>query len=428
MKNENKNKKRRSYRKPFLLIALMMLLYFLASGIAMPFPGWLNIAWEKPEPCILADQIIAANTDLQIGSCPAGSGHDVISLFEDVTLSMPLPPIRSTITIEGNGHRIDGDGRFRIFEVLQYGDLRINELTLQNGRAFYGGAIKVGKSGKVTLRRSTITDSSAVSGGAIASDPGAIALVGSRLIANDASSLGGAIYTRDSIVTIQSSSLSGNQTAKRGGAIYASLSNIQIQASAINANRAYASGGGASFIGSSAEISRSTFSGNAARENGGGIESGGSTMTISDSVFASNSAKLRGGGIYQRRSNVTMTHVTVFGNSSSNGVGGVYKDYGTLNLRNSIISNDGHIDCFALLTLEQNINNFIQDGSCDPMLSGDPKFGLEAGEATRISLRSNSPAIDAAHPDYCSEVDIRGVVRPKGAACDIGAFEFADDS
>ena len=33
-----------------------------------------------PPPCPLALQIIAANTDAPAGGCPAGSGHDVISL------------------------------------------------------------------------------------------------------------------------------------------------------------------------------------------------------------------------------------------------------------------------------------------------------------------------------------------------------------
>ncbi len=97
MKNESK--KRRPGRKFFLPIALAMLFYFLASGMSIPFPGWLNMEWEAPEPCILSDQIIAANADVQIGSCPAGNGDDVISQTEDVTLKMPLPPIRSTITI-----------------------------------------------------------------------------------------------------------------------------------------------------------------------------------------------------------------------------------------------------------------------------------------------------------------------------------------
>ena len=424
MKNESK--KRRPGRKLFVPITLAMLFYFLASGLAIPFPGWPNIKREAPEPCTLADQIIAANADVPIRSCPAGNGDDEISLFEDVTLSMPLPPIRSTITIEGNGHRIDGDGRFRIFEV-KAGHLRINELTLTNGNDHHGGAIKVRMGGKLTLDHSAISNSSASFGGAISSERGQITLRESSLVDNEALSFGGAIYASDSSMLLQASALSGNKASRKGGAIYATASDVLIQASAINGNSAISNGGGASFIGSEVEISRSVFSQNTSRIHGGGFETGGATIAISDSIIVGNSAISRGGGVYLRRSTVTMTHVTLAKNASQYDVGGLYKDYGTLNLRNSIIANNRLIDCFALLTLEENINNLIQDGTCDPMLSGEAMFRMEDGVPTFISLDSDSPAIDAAHPDYCAEVDIQGFARPQGDACDIGAVEMLAD-
>ena len=424
MKNESK--KRRPGRKLFVPITLAMLFYFLASGLAIPFPGWLNIKREAPEPCTLADQIIAANADVQIGSCPAGNGDDEISLFEDVTLSMPLPPIRSTITIEGNGHRIDGDGRFRIFEV-KAGHLRINELTLTNGNDHHGGAIKVRMGGKLTLDHSAISNSSASFGGAISSERGQITLRESSLVDNEASSFGGAIYASDSSMLLQASALSGNKASRKGGAIYATASDVLIQASAINGNSAISNGGGASFIAAKWR-SVAAFSAKTRR-----------AYTVADSKPAARRSPsvtvlswaiqllVAAGGVYLRRSTVTMTHVTLANNSSRDDVGGLYKDYGTLNLRNSIIANDRNIDCFALLTLEENINNLIQDGNCDPMLSGEAMFRMGDGEKDFVYLASDSPAIDAAHPDYCAEVDIQGFARPQGDACDIGAVEMLAD-
>ena len=38
--------------------------------------------------------------------------------------------------------------------------------------------------------------------------------------------------------------------------------------------------------------------------------------------------------------------------------------------------------------------------------------------------QSNSPLIDAGNNNGCPAVDARGVKRPQGAACDIGAYEF----
>ena len=69
-----------------------------------------------PESCNLSDQIIAANTDLASGDCPAGSGSDTITLTGDVVLTEPLPLITSTITMNGNGYSISGDDQFRILE------------------------------------------------------------------------------------------------------------------------------------------------------------------------------------------------------------------------------------------------------------------------------------------------------------------------
>ena len=70
-----------------------------------------------PADCTLADQIIAANTDAPAGACPAGDGSDVIVLRGDIALSAPLPPVTSDIVFSGNGHAIDGAGRFRIFDI-----------------------------------------------------------------------------------------------------------------------------------------------------------------------------------------------------------------------------------------------------------------------------------------------------------------------
>jgi len=42
---------------------------------------------------------------------------------------------------------------------------------------------------------------------------------------------------------------------------------------------------------------------------------------------------------------------------------------------------------------------------------------------SRLALLAGSPAIDAGNPSNCPGTDQRGVARPFGAGCDIGAFE-----
>ena len=80
------------------------------------------------EACSLHDAIVAANTDSPAGGCAAGAGADTIVLSGDVTLSEALPLIESVIVIEGGGHTISGDGKFRIFDV-DGGSLTIRQLS-----------------------------------------------------------------------------------------------------------------------------------------------------------------------------------------------------------------------------------------------------------------------------------------------------------
>ncbi len=85
----------------------------IESTTALPAPAPV----VPPPPCPLALRITAANTDAPAGGCPAGSGHDVITLTDDIALDAPLPPITSEIAIEGNGYTISAADRFRIFDV-----------------------------------------------------------------------------------------------------------------------------------------------------------------------------------------------------------------------------------------------------------------------------------------------------------------------
>ena len=126
---------------------------------------------EPPPPCPLALKIVAANTDAQAGGCPAGSGHDVITLDADITLKEQLPNISSNITIDGKGYTISGGGRFRIFTV-DAGTFTVNNLILADGKATFGsndagGAIRVQGSGSIAVKDSTFRNNAATRGGAI---------------------------------------------------------------------------------------------------------------------------------------------------------------------------------------------------------------------------------------------------------------------
>jgi hypothetical protein len=73
-------------------------------------------------------------------------------------------------------------------------------------------------------------------------------------------------------------------------------------------------------------------------------------------------------------------------------------------------------------------NNLATDATCAVASVADPILGALAdngGPTNTHALGATSPAIGAASqaPDRCTGTDQRGVARPQGGACDIGAYE-----
>jgi hypothetical protein len=50
-------------------------------------------------------------------------------------------------------------------------------------------------------------------------------------------------------------------------------------------------------------------------------------------------------------------------------------------------------------------------------------LGAKGGPTKTLALLPGSPATDAGSDTACPSVDQRGVSRPQGSHCDIGAFE-----
>ena len=115
----------------------------------------------------------------------------------------------------------------------------------------------------------------------------------------------------------------------------------------------------------------------------------------------------------------------------------------TNNISNSIIA--GNVpgasfggDCYVSPTggITSLGNNIDQDNSCgfihtDDLNSSEPKLAplVENQSALRThGLKADSPALDKGNPAKCPSVDQRGVARPIGAVCDIGAHEGIIDA
>ena len=339
-----------------------------------------------PPPCPLELRIVAANTDAPAGGCPAGNGHDIITLERDIELYAALPIITSDITIQGNGHTISGRGFYRIFRV-QRGKLTLNDMTLTRGNGYGdnsgGGAVWLEAVGQLEANRVTFSDNSGSTGGAI-----------------------GSMFWGISF-TVNDSHFVNNTASDSGGAI------------GMN-------GGGY------ARINNSSFVDNRSRWLGGAISSMSGRITASNSTFIGNQAR-RGGAIAveayrpDRPIPLTLTHLTMLDNAAALGesifAGDDYDDV-AVRLRNSIIAgSDAEVDDCDV-QLAQNASNFIADGSCAPKLSGDPLLGEATGSPVHLPLLPGSRAIDAANATFCAERDQPGSQRPLGYGCDMGAVEM----
>ncbi len=232
------------------------------------------------ELCELADAITAANEDRVVGGCPAGSGHDTITLLRNISLSNALPPITTGISIDGAGKTISGGGAHRIFSVQRGGDLSVSQLWLIDGSAEEGGAI-LNRRGRLTVTGSHFSGNTATSndGGAIDSDGGSLSVTNSTFSDNTSADDGGAIYfdnDDDNPLTLSGNTFTNN-SGEDGGALY--------------------------FDDGFGDLENNTFRGNSAGEDGGAIyfdDDDGGSLSIRGNTFAENTAEEDGGAIYVR--------------------------------------------------------------------------------------------------------------------------------
>ena len=351
-----------SPRRSLSLLAILALFGLAAAAVQV-----------TASTCSLADHIRSANTNTSIGGCPQGTNHDIITLSEDITLSEALPPITGTITIEGNGHSISGDNKFRIFDISG-GRLTLNDLTLTKGYLNgNGGAIRLRNDGALLVENSTFKDNWANRGGAIAMVSGdvAAAITNSSFVGNQSELQGGVFLLHGGIVTITNSSFVDN-----------------------NAENAW----------------------------GGVFHMQGSRLTVTNSTFTGNKG-LAGGVLAILSGRASLTHVTLINNESYYlGGDALFRNGGAITLRNSLVSNRGPIaDCDRGLNVSE--GNLSADGTCSALPVRDLKLGQLTGAPAYIPLQDGSPALDAAIADYCPATDQIGTARPQGSGCDVGAIE-----
>jgi predicted outer membrane repeat protein len=288
-------------------------------------------------------------------------------------------------------------------------------------------------------------------GGAVAVDAGAaLSLSRARVTANRAQVTGG--IDNSGKATINRVVFRNNVTSDCCGAFYnefdsrATLTNVTF-----DHNTAVEDTGAMYSKGIRATLKNVTFSGNRAGDCcGGAMISSGGLLNITNATFSGNRTKGDGGalstesGSTTNLNNVTFTHNVADSDGIGGGDGGgISHGGGTLNVQNTIIAGNtdtGHEanDCTGFTSHGHNLIGSIT-GCPFAVMPGDifpvanPRLGSLAhngGFTETVALKKNSKAINhgsrhspGSGGSACPKRDQRGVKRPQGPRCDIGAYE-----
>ena len=318
----------------------------------------------------------------------------------------------------------------------------------------YGGALEVGS---VTLTGSTVSGNRglAISDTSFAYVYGGGADIG-----------GGATLTGSTVKGNVASSTAGDFAVTNGGGISAtgavtlehSSANANVAVAAGGAGYGTASGGGIYHFSGDLVLRRSTVGRNSvsgtsssstAEGDGGGILSSDS-LVVSNSTVASNTASgaatpgtaktgsAIGGGI--DATDVNLTAATVAANTATASGDATAAQGGglsalTLSTKASILAGNHAAsgqDCHASTTTHGH-NLVLHPGGCLPSPAGSDITGQPAklgqlqpngGPTQTMAIPATSPAFNAIRRAACPvQFDQRGVHRPQGTRCDIGAYE-----
>jgi predicted outer membrane repeat protein len=324
----------------------------------------------------------------------AASGDTImfnIALPATISLTSGQIVIMSDIMINGPGANlltISGSNLSRVFQVNVGTLVHISDLTIANGNE--GGAGGILTDGNLSVTNCTFSS-------------------------NHALSNGGAITNNGPLLSVTNCTFNLNSATNEGGGGIANASVGTLSATGCTfSNNTSAFGAGIANIKGSLLVTNCTFSNNTALNpapfvGGGGIDI---DSTAGDTT--------------------TLANCTISGNS---GVGILVRSANTLNLENTIIADSiGGPDCQSNVVGGVNSHNLIKDGSCSPMLTGNPMLGPlqnNGGPTPTMALLPGSPAIDAGDdsvlgPPLSLTTDQRGpgFTRKFGLHVDIGAFEL----
>jgi hypothetical protein len=326
---------------------------------------------------------------------------------------------------------VDANGLDGVFDVTATAGstTSILGMTIRGGNRLgacktFGGGVHAfstpGSPGKVGIYNSVVTDNVAQAGGGIFNEGTTLSLtqtvVQNNRITNTKPQVcqGGGIENFSGALTVDASTISGNRA--------------QSPSSTVASNGA---GGGLGVFDGPVVVTNSTISGNVADGNGGGLDAFGvvgpslqlRNVTITGNTADSDTNGVGdGGGLADATANTVVENSIIAGNTDigGQGVDCSADSFATLALR------------YVLLPAAQTCAARFSPAPVGLVTSAPtPLSPLQAngGPTLTIDLLAGNPARDAGDPAGCGlTVDQRGVPRPQGARCDLGAVEAAADT
>ncbi len=386
---------------------LLLLAVAVVPGRAMPTAATvINVTTTADAVinngnCSLREAIEAANNNVVVDACPAGSpawlGTDLIKVPEGVYL-ITIPgknennndtgdlDILEDVIIRGAGPEfttIDGNQLDRVFHILN-AEVEIAWLTIQNGALLQS---PVGEKG----------------GAGILNETGTLTLRKCYILSNDTDKFGGGLANLATAKAYDSTFR--NNTGSQGGAIY--------------------SDGGL-------DLETTTVFSNTATVTGGGLDSAGEA-TLTNVTLTTNNAP-SGGGIFNDGNQLYILNSTIAWNSN-----GVHHRGGEVRFKNTMVVYSTSENCSGTASFKTEGNNLDSDDTCrlkidaGDLISTDPLLEILAdnkGPTWTHALQAGSPAIDHGDDGACPIFDQRGAIRPADGdesgseICDIGAYEY----
>nr|WP_294998204.1 hypothetical protein [uncultured Methanobrevibacter sp.] len=302
-----------------ILLIFIVFLFSLACVSASDMNDTLTSSNEIPtveandtSQNMLSDSGEGTFTSLQLKISTASEGSTITLdrdySYDDGFLESGIV-ITKDITIDGNGHTLDGKSKSRIFMILfdlkEKNKVTLNNINFKNGYTnYYGGAIL--NFANLTVNKCSFTNNYAKYCGGAINSLGYLDCKNSNFDKNIAGGDGGALFTLsfDKSISFYLNLFPDKKIDEKLNflnpiSLNATFKFLKDKVSncVFTNNQAKGRGGGAIYAFADIDISSSQFTSNKAGENGGAVF-GDKNLYITDSKFTGNNAPKYGGAVY----------------------------------------------------------------------------------------------------------------------------------